>query len=98
MRNRQRVGMTSRSRAKEALRRLTPLLVAVRQVGVGQQVVQGLVVLGVRELLRVDAKDLADVNVVAFRVDLRVVRPKRLVADTVDLLDPCAGATFKVRT
>lgn len=53
-----------------------------------------LVELGVVEAVCVDAKDLSDVNVGARVVNLRVVRPERGVVDTVDFLDPSAGAVY----
>ena len=51
-----------------------------------------MVELGVVEAVGVDAKDLSDVDVGAGVVDLRVVGPQRSVVNTVDFLDPSAGA------
>ena len=64
----------------------------VRTPGAGTHFVSRLVELGVVEAVGVDAKDLSDVDVGAGVVDLRVVGPKRGVVNTVDFLDPSAGA------
>ena len=64
----------------------------VRTLGAGTHFVFRLVELGVVEAVGVDAKDLSDVDVGAGVVDLRVVGPKRGVVNTVDFLDPSAGA------
>ena len=61
-------------------------------LGASTHFVFRLVELGVVEAVGVDAKDLSDVDVGAGVVDLRVVGPQRSVVNTVDFLDPSAGA------
>lgn len=59
----------------------------------GAHLVDCLIYLWVNKVVRVDTKDLSDIDVGAAVVDLGVVGNEGRVGDTIRLLDPFAGAT-----